>query len=608
MELNGGWSHWGEWSGCGVTCGGGFNSRSRNCNNPNTSPNGKYCEGDTKESITCNSKACRTCLQLKRKFGTIVNCRNVSATLQKCNLTCLPDRALANGQTAFVEYTCGDSTNHAWLPTDKIPECVPLNRPDFFGTQATVGYTQPMSVSIQRKVTAAVESNLSGVGCVSNNACTMATTITNGNKSRQRRATSTSLTVQFSIKLTDTGSLDLAGYFSNGTETSAMTELIEALTSLNEAIEFMQNNTESVFQVVANGVEYTLANTSVDFVGTVTCPSGYAGADGLCTQCPVGTYLVDFQCINCEIGTYQPLTGQTECISCPSGYTTATFGSSNISECFVNGGWSHWGEWSGCGVTCGGGLSSRSRNCNNPTPSPNGKDCKGDTKEIITCNTQACRALNRPDSLGTQATVRYTQPIPVSIQTNITAAVERKLSGVGCISNNTCTIATTVISGKKSRKRRTVSTTLMVQFKIKLTDTGSLDIAGYLSNGTETSAMTELIEALTSLNEAIEFMQNNTESVFQVVANGVEYTLVNTSVDFVGTVTCPSGYASADGLCTEKEDKTDAPDDYDEDESDDDSAIDNNKTIIIIAVCIVVLVVVIAGGVCLWKYIKEIDN
>jgi hypothetical protein len=63
-----------------------------------------------------------------------------------------------------------------------------------------------------------------------------------------------------------------------------MTELLEALTSINEVIEFMQNNTESIFQVTVDGVEYTLENTSVDFVGTVACPSGYAGADGLCGE------------------------------------------------------------------------------------------------------------------------------------------------------------------------------------------------------------------------------------------------------------------------------------------------------------------------------------
>jgi hypothetical protein len=61
-----------------------------------------------------------------------------------------------------------------------------------------------------------------------------------------------------------------------------MTELLEALSSINEVIEFMQNNTATIFQVTVDGVEYTLESTSVDFVTTVTCPSGYAGADGLC--------------------------------------------------------------------------------------------------------------------------------------------------------------------------------------------------------------------------------------------------------------------------------------------------------------------------------------
>ncbi|XP_060604924.1 sushi, von Willebrand factor type A, EGF and pentraxin domain-containing protein 1-like [Ruditapes philippinarum] len=331
--VNGGWSQWGEWSGCGVTCGGGLNSRSRNCNNPTPSPYGNDCEGDNIDSFICNDLACPACPQLKRKYGAVVNCHNVSATLQKCNMTCLPDRALANGQTNFVEYTCGESTGHRWHPTDKIPECVEVNRPDVLGTLATVEYTEPISVSAQTDVSAAVEDNLSGINCINKEACSITTTVSSSNQSRNRRTPSTSLTVQFSIKLTDTGDLDAAGYLSRGKETSAMKELLQALGSINDAIEYIQNNTESIFQVTVNGVDYTLENTSVDFVATVTCPNGYAGADGMCAHCPVGTYLVDVECINCKIGTYQPLTGQTECLSCPSGYTTATLGSSDISEC-----------------------------------------------------------------------------------------------------------------------------------------------------------------------------------------------------------------------------------------------------------------------------------
>jgi hypothetical protein len=69
-------------------------------------------------------------------------------------------------------------------------------------------------------------------------------------------------------------------------EASAMQELLQALGSINDAIEYMQNDTESIFQVSVNGVDYTLENTTLDFVGTVMCPNGYAGADGLCgTTC-----------------------------------------------------------------------------------------------------------------------------------------------------------------------------------------------------------------------------------------------------------------------------------------------------------------------------------
>ncbi|XP_060570713.1 uncharacterized protein LOC132729006, partial [Ruditapes philippinarum] len=332
--VNGGWSQWGEWSGCGVTCGGGLNSRSRHCSNPPPSPYGNDCKGSDTELITCNDQACQTCPVLKSRYGAVVNCHNVSAFLQTCNMTCIPGRALSNGQTNFLEYTCGDSTGHKWLPTEKLPECVELNRPNVLGTLVTVEYTQPISVSAQNDVTAAVENNLSGVNCISNEACTVTTTVSTSYQSHNRTP-STTLKVYLSVKLSDTGDLDVAGYLSNGTEASAMQELLHALGSINDAIEYMQNDTESIFQVSVNGVDYTLENTTLDFVGTVSCPNGYAGADGLCAQCPVGTYLVDFECINCEIGSYQPLTGQTECFSCPSGNTTATFGSSDISECSV---------------------------------------------------------------------------------------------------------------------------------------------------------------------------------------------------------------------------------------------------------------------------------
>ena len=56
-----------------------------------------------------------------------------------------------------------------------------------------------------------------------------------------------------------------------------------------------------------------------------------------------------------------------------------------------NGGWSDFGEWSECSVTCGGGIKERTRACTNPPPAHGGMHCVGDNKEEEACNTQACK-------------------------------------------------------------------------------------------------------------------------------------------------------------------------------------------------------------------------
>ncbi|XP_045184120.2 SCO-spondin-like isoform X1 [Mercenaria mercenaria] len=55
---NGGWSDWGQWSTCSVTCGYGMQSRSRTCTNPRPSPQGKYCDGDPLENVLCRKDGC----------------------------------------------------------------------------------------------------------------------------------------------------------------------------------------------------------------------------------------------------------------------------------------------------------------------------------------------------------------------------------------------------------------------------------------------------------------------------------------------------------------------------------------------------------------------
>ena len=52
----------------------------------------------------------------------------------------------------------------------------------------------------------------------------------------------------------------------------------------------------------------------------------------------------------------------------------------------VNGGWTTWGNWNKCSVTCGGGTQTRSRSCTNPPAVHGGKPCVGLKKMTQDCN------------------------------------------------------------------------------------------------------------------------------------------------------------------------------------------------------------------------------
>ncbi|XP_052094238.1 slit homolog 3 protein-like isoform X2 [Mytilus californianus] len=64
-----------------------------------------------------------------------------------------------------------------------------------------------------------------------------------------------------------------------------------------------------------------------------------------------------------------------------------SFDSSNCS--IVAGQWSMWTD-SSCSVTCGDGIITRSRNCDNPAPKDSGPDCIGSSNETIQCNLDPC--------------------------------------------------------------------------------------------------------------------------------------------------------------------------------------------------------------------------
>merc|ERR1712240_39658 len=64
--------------------------------------------------------------------------------------------------------------------------------------------------------------------------------------------------------------------------------------------------------------------------------------------------------------------------------------SCNIQPCAVDGGWSQWSNFTTCTKTCGTGIQYRYRKCNNPIPIHGGAQCVGESYSAQKCNTNPC--------------------------------------------------------------------------------------------------------------------------------------------------------------------------------------------------------------------------
>ena len=49
----------------------------------------------------------------------------------------------------------------------------------------------------------------------------------------------------------------------------------------------------------------------------------------------------------------------------------------------VNGNWGVWEAWYSCSTTCGDGILTRHRSCDNPAPAHDSSDCQGNDTESI---------------------------------------------------------------------------------------------------------------------------------------------------------------------------------------------------------------------------------
>uniref|UniRef100_A0A8C6VJI6 ADAM metallopeptidase with thrombospondin type 1 motif 13 n=1 Tax=Naja naja TaxID=35670 RepID=A0A8C6VJI6_NAJNA len=106
-----------------------------------------------------------------------------------------------------------------------------------------------------------------------------------------------------------------------------------------------------------------------------------------------------------------PLLDGTECgINkwCSKGRCSSLEDLSPVS--MVHGQWSTWGSFTPCSRSCGGGITSRQRQCNNPRPAFGGQPCQGEALQAEMCHVQPC-LKTQMDFMDEQCSATNVKPL-----------------------------------------------------------------------------------------------------------------------------------------------------------------------------------------------------
>ncbi|XP_076092136.1 uncharacterized protein LOC143063704 isoform X2 [Mytilus galloprovincialis] len=329
------------------------------------------------------------------------------------------------------------------------------------------------------------------------------------------------------------------------------------------------------------------------------CQGGYSGAN--CEVPP------DF----CELNDCR---NDATCTSHFSNYAchcligfTGTLCESEI----VHGNWGSWLSWSECSASCEGGIQTRERYCNNPTPDRYGSACVGRStsnqscniypcpvcphyftiyayKNVFNCTTAAgtisctvtcqdgytfvrdylpldlyecgpltaftwnarpppCASAKSPRTLQVSTSVTYS--VGCSNEIQISTALTQSLNELQCVQNKTCTAAAVTSGcGDSRRKRSTSSLNSVVQLYTELSQ-NALNLDTFYSNNIVSPGLSELIAAYTDLTMSV--IQMNTTDVLTLDSNGNIYTADLSSLIVTTNMICPDGSVEQDLICVE---------------------------------------------------------
>ncbi|XP_048736193.2 coadhesin-like [Ostrea edulis] len=346
--IDGGWSGWSAFGHCSVTCGNGYKTRTRSCSNPAPDHDGADCHGDALNTHICREHHC-----------PINGGWSAWNIWSKCSVTC-------GTGTIYRSRTCTHpapehgGVNCVGQPTE-YKECV------FHHTRhcpVDGGWSQWSTSSL----------------------CTA----TCGGGTRIRTRTCTQPRPEY-------GGDQCMG-FPNETlrcaqqdcpvdgQWSAWSRYSDCTTTCGVGTKTRYRSCSNPAPL--NGGKFCSGlKSEIDQCNIAPCPvDGGWGSWSSYSRCSV----------TCGVGIQQKQRTCTE--PAPAHGGTSCVGESVVSrnctqvDCPVDG---HWGEWSlfgSCSTTCGNGIQTRHRNCSQPAPSRGGMPCTGDSTEAVHCQIKQCPA------------------------------------------------------------------------------------------------------------------------------------------------------------------------------------------------------------------------
>ncbi|GFS46965.1 hemicentin-1 [Trichonephila inaurata madagascariensis] len=346
VQVHGKWSNWQDWEQCSSSCGDGRQIRQRLCNNPAPRNGGKTCIGISSEVKHCYEKPC----PVNGEWGNWMD-------WTPCSLSCgvgvrQRSRICDNPKPQFGGSDCvGNNT--------EIDSCL-LTKCPVDGSWSVWSYWQPCSVTCGEGIQYRTRE-------CNNPAPQHGGSFCYGESKESQECNNAECPVH--------------GEWGDWNEWSLCSS------SCGGGTRERKRKCDSPFP--AYGGHYCIGqHVQIDYCNNAECPVngewGPWSPWGSCSSsCNKGQKKRFRACDNPA-----PAGGGREC----SGSAQETE-ICNAHLCPVDGKWSEWSGWSACSATCGIGVRSRTRICNDPDPFYGGKECSGDSEEFEECGDEACDVM-----------------------------------------------------------------------------------------------------------------------------------------------------------------------------------------------------------------------